>query len=191
MSAKPARPGSTNGAGYIRGGGGVAVDVRRLLRVGIVICLAGLVAATIILAVYATNQNNQRTELQSHGVPVEATVVGCLGVGSGTGATVYNYSCRASYALSGHTYQAVIKGTSSVYPVGQHLPAVAVPGHPGLLATTAAVASESATWTSYIGTIVVGGLAVALAAAMAGWYVIRRRHGGSSKEASSAALRTP
>jgi hypothetical protein len=164
--------------------------MRRVLRIGLAICLVALLATTVILAVAGTEQNNRRTELKRQGVPVEATIVGCLGIGSGSGATIYNYSCRASYSLAGRTYEAVIKGTSSVYPVGQRLPAVAVPGHPSLLSTASAVAQESATWTAYVPTIVVGALTVVLGVAYVGWCWRRRRH-DSSRRASSDALRTP
>jgi hypothetical protein len=170
MSANPAGPPRPEGAGYIRGGGGVQIDLRRLLAVALGICLVGLVAATALLAVAATNQNNHRTQLKRHGVPVEATVLGCLGLASGSGATVYSYSCRARYSLEGQTYETVLKGTNSLYPVGQTIAAVAVPGHPNLLTTAAAVATESATWTAYIATIVTGALTMILAVTALMWY---------------------
>jgi hypothetical protein len=143
------------------------------LVVGVGIGLLGLLAATVILAIAAYDQNNHRTELKRHGVAVQATVTGCLGLASGSGATIYSYSCRARYDLQGRTYEAVIKGTNSLYPVGQTLSAVAVPGRPSLLSTSAAARKESATWTAYTAAIVTGALTVLGAGATLVWY--RRR----------------
>lgn len=201
MSANPARPVLPVTTGYIRGGGGVEIDRRRLLGACLGLCVAGLLAVTVLLAVAAAGQNDRRTQLKRDGVPVQATVLGCVGLASGSGATVYSYSCQARYTLDGETHVAAIKGTNSDYPAGQTLDAVAVRGRPSLLSTEAAVQRESASWTAYIATVVTGSLTIVLAGAALGWH--RRRPGRagksgqgarryeSSSSARSEALRTP
>ena len=125
---------------YIRGGGGVDIDGRRILRVAGAVCLVGLAVLVVITTVSARGQNSRMTRLQQHGVPVTVTVTGCVGIVSGTGSTNTGFSCRGNYTLGGHAYNEVITGTSAQLPEGSTVQAVAVPGDPALLSTADAVA---------------------------------------------------
>jgi hypothetical protein len=88
--------------------------------------------------------------LQQHGVPVEVTVTGCVGLASGTGATEAGFNCRGTFTLAGHSYNEVIGGTTDLYPPGTTLQAVAVPGDPALLSTARAVANAHSSWEAFI-----------------------------------------
>jgi TRAP-type C4-dicarboxylate transport system permease small subunit len=154
---------------YIRAGGGVDIEPRRVLRFLIAACMLALLAITIVLTVSAATHNSRQTELQQHGVPVEVTVTQCVAFGSGIGQTVVGYSCRGAYALGGHPYNDVIAGIRGFHPVGQKLQAVAVPSDPGLLSLADAVAKKHSSWTSYIPPIIVGAVTVALALSLILW----------------------
>jgi hypothetical protein len=183
----PATPtGSTPGdAPYIRAGGGIEIELSRLVRVAIGLCVLLLVGIVVDLTVSAANQNSRQTKLRQQGVPVELTVTGCLGNGSGSGQTVEGYICRGTYTVGGHRYNEVIGGTTVVHPVGQRLQGVAVPGDPTLVSTANGVASKRSSWTPYITPTILGAVAIALALAFFLWPAWRRP--ASSRPATDVA----
>jgi hypothetical protein len=145
-------PGSTEGSGGRIGtlrGAAVDVDRRRLgLAVG-GICVAGLVVAVVVLFVAGLQKNAQITRLRQHGIPVEITVTGCLGLMGGSGSNLVGYQCSGTLTVAGHHYDEVIPGSTLRSP-GSRLQVVAVPGDPALLATTGALAAEHASWRVFI-----------------------------------------
>jgi Protein of unknown function (DUF3592) len=173
-------PSSTIGsddAGQVRGVSTKAADPGLVLLIvaGLaVLVLLGLAAAT---TVSAANQNSNLDMLRRHGVPVQATVTACEGIGSGIGMGISYYDCRATYTLDGRSYNEIIGGSRSQLPVGQVVSAVAVPGHPSLLSTTSAVQKQPSHVSRYVTSIilwvvtVLGGLGVFL-----WWRRLRRRH---------------
>jgi hypothetical protein len=175
----PATPtGSTPGdAPYIRAGGGIEIELSRLVRVAIGLCVLLLVGIVVDLTISAANYNSRQTKLRQQGVPVELTVTGCLGNGSGSGQTVQGYICRGTYTVGGHRYNEVIGGTTVVHPVGQRLQGVAVPSHPSLVSTADGVAAKRSSWTPYITPAILGVVAVALALAFFLWPTWRRPPG--------------
>ena len=56
-----------------------------------------------------------------HGVPVDVTVTGCLGLMGGTGAQAAGYSCTGTYTLDGTQYHQSIPGPG-LPCAGQHRP---------------------------------------------------------------------
>ncbi|HET9076435.1 MAG TPA: hypothetical protein VFN68_05845 [Acidimicrobiales bacterium] len=169
----PARPQEQRG--YIRGGGGIGVDGRRLLRVVAVLAVCGMAALSIGLAVGAARDNSRRA-LQAHrGVPVPVTVTRCLGIGSGVGMSIEYWQCHGSYSLAGRSYEAVIGGNRSLLEHGQVVQAVAVPGRPDLLSVRRPPGPQG--WTAYLAAIAVGAAAVLGAVALVWAWSSRRRRG--------------
>ena len=171
MSASPAGPTPGDG-GYIRGGGGVEIHTRRVVDVVAAGCVALLVASVVVLSVSASHQNGQLTTLRHHGVPVEVTVTGCLGISSGVGMGIEYWQCRGSYTLGGQSYQEVLRGSRTLLEAGQQIPAVAVPGQPALVTTASAVGKSRSAWTPYVAPALLG---VAAIAVILGWALLTRR----------------
>lgn len=169
----PADLRSTADAGYIRGGAGAAIDLRRVLQVILAISIAGLLAAVVVTTVSAASQNSRRDQLQHHGVPVTVTITGCTGYGSGIAQAVNYYQCTGSYTLDGRSYTEVIGGLRSRVPNGQELSAVALRGDPASVRTTASVAKAGSRFAPYITPIGLGAVAVVLGVGLA--YSFRRR----------------
>ena len=144
---------------YIRGGGPVEIDARRLGRVLIVAVIALLALTGILLAVIEAGSQSGASSLRRHGVPVQATVSSCTGITSGIGMGAEYYQCRGTYSLSGQSPDAVIHGVRSQLPEGTLVDALVVPGRPSTLTARTAVPPPSAG--RYVPSIVIGALAVA------------------------------
>jgi hypothetical protein len=130
-------------------GAAVTVDPRRAARVlagaGVVV-LAGLVAAFY----WAGADHNARIHrLHRHGVPVTATVTGCLGLLGGSGSNPAGYTCRGTFVLDGRRYVEGLPGNTLRGP-GTRLRLVTVPGDPAVLDTPATVAREHPSAAVYI-----------------------------------------
>jgi hypothetical protein len=171
----PAQPAPHRGVGYIRGGGGVEVDSRRVLHVVLSLCLLVLALLVIVLTLSAAGENSRTGSLRRHGVPVDVTVTGCLGLASGTGITASGYTCKGTFSLGGRSYTEVIGGITDPRPVGETLQAVADPKDPTRLSLAAAVAAARSPWKAFVVPAVpllllVGGVA------MIGWQARRTRH---------------
>ncbi len=130
-------------------GASVEVDVRRAGRVVVAICLAALAATAVVLFFAGIQKNAQITRLRQHGVAVEVTVSGCLGLMGGSGSNLAGYECKGTFTLAGRRYSDPIPGTV-LYPPGARLRAVAVPEDPELLSTPRALATEHTSWRVFI-----------------------------------------
>jgi hypothetical protein len=163
MSATPAE--STSGeTGYIRGGGGVEIHAGRLVRYLGILCVLVLIALTVATATSTANQNSRAAELRNHGVPVDVTVSGCVGVSSGIAQAIQYYQCRGTYSVDGQRYNEVIGGVRSALPIGQTVHAVTAKGDPALVSTIG-----SAKRGSYAAPVVLGALAVVLIIGLMLW----------------------
>jgi hypothetical protein len=153
--------GSSAGDGtYIRGGGGVAISPRVLAVVLAGICIALLVAFAAYYGFAANRQSSNIAALRNRGVPVEATITGCVAVSSGVGMGIEYWQCRGSYTLEGRTFNEQLNGSRSFVETGRVVAAVAVPGDPGLLSTASSVRGRHNSTGSYIVSGVLGALAV-------------------------------
>jgi hypothetical protein len=150
----------------------VDVDVRRVGRVVVGVCLVAVAVVAVVLFVAGAHKNSQINLLRRHGVPVEATVSRCLGLLGGSGSNAAGYTCKGTFTIDGHRYNEVIPG-NTLYPPGARIRAVAVPGNPPLLSTTRAVESEQASWRVFILPTVLLAVLVLLVTALA----LRRRRG--------------
>jgi hypothetical protein len=186
MSASPAGP-SRDEKSYIRGGGGVAIQTRRVLGAVAALCVLVLVVLVVDLTISAAHGNAQLSTLRHKGVPVKVTVTGCLAIGSGVGMGIEYYQCRGSYTLGGVSHTEVIRGSRTLLDAGQQLPAVAVPGQPALVSTVSAVAKSQSAWTLYVVPALLG---VAAVVVMLGWVLLSRRgrSGLAGRQAVSAAV---
>jgi hypothetical protein len=160
--------------GYIRGGAGVEVDSRRLLRVVLGLCLLVLAALVIVLTLAAVGENSRSSSLRRHGVPVDVTVTGCLGLASGTGITASGYTCKGTFTLDGRSYTEVIGGITDPRPVGETLRAVADSNDPARLSLASAVAAARSPWKAFTVPAIPLLLLVG-AAAVIGWRARRPR----------------
>ena len=166
MSPTGSPPGD---AAYIRGGGGVEVDARLVVRVVAALGILALVGTAVALTVSAASANSRIDRLRHRGVPVTAVVSGCLAIGSGIGMGIEYWQCRADYTLSGHRYNEVIGGSRTLLDRGQTVQAVAVPGEAASLSTTAFVAKKRSAWTRYMVPIVLGAVAATVTLGLLVW----------------------
>jgi hypothetical protein len=159
-------------------GAGVDVDIRRAGRVAVIVCLVALAVSVVVLFTAGVQKNAQINRLRQHGVPVEVTVSGCLGLLGGSGSNAAGYSCRGSFTLDGRRYSDAIPG-NTFYRPQQSVRAITDPDNPALLSTAAIVAGERASWTVFA---LPGTLLVVLALLVA--VVLRRRRSRSPKPAN-------
>ena len=171
-STRMPAPAPPDSGSYIRGGGGVDVDPRRILRPLAVLCLVALAGLSIGLALSAGNENGKEAALRKHGVPVQVTVTGCLAVSSGIGMGIEYWQCRGNYTLGGHQFNELIGGSRALLIAGRQEAAVAVPGQPALLSTFAAVAKGRSNFTPYVTPIVLGVVTLLWGG---GWALLLRR----------------
>ncbi len=152
----------SDGAGYIRGGAGGTIDLRRVLQAVLAVSIAGLLAAAVVTTVSASSQNSRNDQLRHHGVPVTVTVTGCTGYGSGIAQAVNYYQCTGTYALDGRSYTEVIGGLRAQVPAGERLAAVVVRGDPASITTASSVAKPGSRFAPYITPIALGAVVVLL-----------------------------
>lgn len=157
---------------YIRGGGSVQIDPRRLGRGLAVAAVAVLAACTVVLAVVAATGHSGADALRRHGVPVQVSVTSCTGITSGIGMGAEYYQCQGRYELGGRTYESTIHGVRSQEPEGAVLSGVAVPGQPSTLSLRAG--AQSSSLSRYVPAIVLGALTVVGAIGLAIWGSRRR-----------------
>jgi hypothetical protein len=172
MSTTPI-PHGPDADNYVRGVRATEVQSGRVLRILAAICLLALVGAEIAVLVTVTNDRSLADKVRRHGVPVTAAVTGCLQISSGIGMGVEYWQCRATYSLDGRSYNEVIRGSRSVLEVRDRVPAVAVPGDPGLLSTPQSAAHQQSLWHTYLTPIILGAVIVVLS--LASWLWVRRR----------------
>jgi hypothetical protein len=178
MSATPAGASPGNGT-YIRAGGGVQLNPRRIAGILVWLLVALLAGLAIYFAVTGAQQNSQLNALRQRGVPVQATVTGCRGISSGVGMGIEYWECRGSYTLDGHPFNAVINGSRQLLETGVQVPAIAVPARPDLLSTVASVRGSHGSGTQYGAAV---GLGVAAVLVGGGWLALRARKRRSSPE---------
>jgi len=142
-------PTADDAVGYIRGGG-VRLDARRVVRVVVALGMVALAALVLGLSVAAVHENSRNSTLRRHGVPVDVTVDGCLGLASGTGITVYAYTCRGTFVLYGRSFHDVIGGLSDAHTAGEKIRGVVDPRSPNTLSSAAAVARAQPQWKAFV-----------------------------------------
>lgn len=175
MSVTPAGASAGDGA-YIRGqgtrtGGGAHIAPRLLAAILIWLLVAVLAALAVYFAVAGSTESSRLNALRHRGVPVTATVTGCVGISSGVGMGIEYWQCRATYTLAGHTFNEVINGNRVLLETGQGVGAIAVPGDPSLLSTVSSVHRSGSSETDNVIAAVLGAVAVALGA---GWLQLER-----------------
>jgi hypothetical protein len=147
---------------YIRGGGGVLMNPRRLAGILVWICAVALVGIAAYLAVSAAQQGSRLTLLRDRGVPVDIAVTGCRGISSGVGMGIEYWQCSGSFTLEGRTYNEIINGSRKLVDPGRHVAGVVVPGRPDLLTDASAVRGAHSSGAEYTvaGALAAGGVLV-------------------------------
>jgi hypothetical protein len=177
-------PGETTSEGgdYVRGVRIGDMEATPVIRVIAIAVLLVVLAIAVALTIGAAHENSRVNLVRHRGVPVQVTVTGCQGISSGVGMGIEYWECRGAYTLGGQSYNEVIGGSRARLQTGQIVPAVAVPGHPGLLSTGAARAHSS--WKPYLAPIILGALFVTGVLAFVWWS--KRRHGRAAPGAGPA-----
>ena len=163
----------TGATGTLRGAA-VDVDARRAGRIVAALAVAALAVTGVCMAVAAHQANAQTTNLRQNGVPIEATVTGCISLVGGSGSNVAGFQCTAAYTVAGATYSATVPGIAP-HQVGDRVRGIVASGDPALFTTPAALASSRASSRAYLvpaGLVLVAGVAGALMVSR------RRRRGG-------------
>jgi hypothetical protein len=160
----------------LRGAGVQTVDRRRMLWLGLVALIVGLVAASIVLFVAGAKKNAQIDDLKRNGVPVEVTITGCQGLLGGSGSNAAGYDCRGTFTLNGRHIDAAIPGSSLLSP-GTKIQVVASPGDPGLVSTSAVLSGEHASDSVYLLPSVLAALALISLGIVVALYARGRRRG--------------
>jgi hypothetical protein len=166
-------------------GATVDVDVRRVGRIALVLCLSALAAAAALLFVAGAHRNAQAARLDRSGVPVEITVTGCLGLLGGSGSNDAGYACRGTFGLGGRRYREVIPG-AAFHPRGAVVRAVVVPSDPALLSTPGAARDHPSA-----SVYVLPSVLVAVLASVLGALVIRRRRSPAAPGPPAVPLADP
>lgn len=152
-----------------------------VIRIIVIAVLLALLGIALALTISAARQNSRVEAVRHRGVPVQVTVTGCQGVSSGVGQGIEYWECRGTYSLGGRSYNEVIGGSRVLLENGRTVPAVAVPGQPGLLSTAAPGAPSF--WRSYTAPIVLGVFVVAGVVTLLWWS--GRRHRRDPRPAGS------
>lgn len=111
----------------------------RVVALVMLLAAAALGATAVVLAVSTAGNNATLSELRHRGVEVRVVITGCVAASSGIGMSVEYWTCRGSYTLGGGRFDEVVRGERALVERGRAIAAVAVPGHPSLLYTPAAL----------------------------------------------------
>ncbi len=186
MTATPPPTDASGAALTTLRGAGVQVDVRRAGRVVAALGLVALAVVAVVLLVAAVHKNAQINDLRHHGVDVDVTVTGCLGLLGGSGSNQAGYACTGTFTLGSHRYREDIPGNTLRNP-GTKVPAVAVAGDPPLLDTRRAVATEHASASVFV----VPAILLVLLVVLVGGLLVRRRRVGANARRGHATVAPP
>jgi hypothetical protein len=141
--SKPAKPLTTLRAG------GVDADPRRVGRVAVGLLAVVLAVLVVVLSVAGLQKNARINQLRQHGVPATITVSSCSGLMGGSGSNLAGYACQGTFSVDGRRYSEVLPGGSFHRP-GATVRGVVVPSDPGLMSTSAVLATEHPSWKVFI-----------------------------------------
>lgn len=133
----------------LRAGGGRDINTHVVVRVVVAVVLVGLTALTVGLFIAGVHRNSQIDNLRQHGVPVQVSVTGCMGLLGGSGSNAAGYSCKVVLESGGHRYVDALPG-DSFYQPGTVLHAVTVAGDPSLITLASTVSGEHASGRVFI-----------------------------------------
>jgi hypothetical protein len=151
-------------------GNTVDVDVRRLGRLVVVLCLVALAAFVIVFTIAGVQKNSQINSLRHDGIRTNVTVSSCTSLMGGSGSNAVGDSCAGTFTLHGRRYTENIPGTA--LRLGSSLPVVVVPTDPALLSPVNILAGEHASWKVFI----LPAVLLVVLALLVGAIIIRRRH---------------
>ena len=134
----------------------VSFNKERGIAVVVVLSLVGLALLALVLTVGVIRNDAQQTRLRHGGIPVTVTVVGCLGQLGGSGTNAAGYTCTGSYSVDWTRYQVPIGGVTTFYATGSKLDGVVDPNEHSSVYTASSVAKMHASWTQWIGPVLLG-----------------------------------
>jgi hypothetical protein len=156
--------------GMLRGAG-VSADAHWVGRIVAGILVVGLAVVVVVLLVAGVRKNDQIATLRTHGMPIQMTVSGCMGLLGGSGSNPVGYSCHGTFIIGGHHYDDQIPG-NTLYGPGDTLAGITVASDPRLFTTPAALRSLRASGRVYVVPAI---LTVVLVSVVAGLAVLGRR----------------
>lgn len=130
-------------------GAGVDVDGRRLGRIALSFLFAVIGIGGVALGVAAVHHDVQINDLTHHGVPVEITSTGCLGLLGGSGSNSAGNRCSGTFTYGGKRYHVTIPGTA-LHPPGSKVRAIAASDDPSLVTTPGQWRTERASVASFV-----------------------------------------
>ncbi len=158
-------------------GNTVDIDVRRLGKVIVGVCVATLLILVIVFTIVGAHNNNQINRLRHDGVPITVKVTGCQGLLGGSGSNGAGYACTGTFTFEGGRHTEAIPGTA-FYAPGSTLRAVVVPGDPALMTPVSVLVGEHASWRAFILPAVLLLVLVLLVAAV----LLRRRRSDPERQ---------
>jgi hypothetical protein len=180
-TSRPGPSGADEGRSYqpvgtLRGAG-VNVDTRVAARVAVVLGLSAIAVVAIVLFVAGHQKNAQISSLQTHGVPIDAKVTGCIGLLGGSGSNGAGYDCTVTYVYGGQHYAEGAPGNDRVLSTGSTIKGVIASDDPALFSTPRTIAGERASAGVYLVPSILAGVFVVLSAVL----VVRLRRARSTR----------
>lgn len=131
---------------YIRGA--QAGERRRARLVALITYCVVLTGLVVILVVQVIHERSMVNRLHKHGQQVTVTVTACRALASGTGITASGFRCDGTYFLGGQLRTATIRGSTTLFPIGQTVPVVVDPQQPDEIITIDAAMAPPLFWRS-------------------------------------------
>ena len=154
---------------YIRGA--QAGELHRGRLAALVTYGAALTGLVVILAVQVIHERSMVNRLHTRGHQVTATITSCRALASGTGITASGFRCNGSYLIGGQLRTATIRGSTTLFPIGQTVPVVVDPQQPDEIITIDAAMAPRPVWRS----LAIPAIPVLLLALPGAWLLLRVR----------------
>lgn len=157
-------------------GAAVAVDPRRVGAVALVLCVTALAVSGVVLLAAGARRNSQIDALKTDGSTISSTVTSCIGELGGSGSNLASYSCRVTYRVAQHRYDAALPGSGLSAPRSK-VTIVIDQANPTLISTPGILATEHASASVFALPIALLVCALAL-----GWGAVWRHRRRRAKE---------
>jgi hypothetical protein len=152
---------------YIRGA--QAGERRRARLVALITYGAVLTGLVVILVVQVMHERSLVSRLHTRGQQVTVTVTACRALASGTGVTASGFRCDGTYLVGGQPRTATIRGSTTLFPIGQTVAVVVDPQQPDEIITVDAAMAPPPVWRS----LAIPAIPVLLLVLPGAWLLVR------------------
>jgi hypothetical protein len=154
---------------YIRG---AQADERRRARlVALITYSAVLAGLVVILVVQVMHERSLVSRLHTRGQQATVTVTACRALASGTGITAAGFRCDGTYLVGGQLRTATIRGSTTLFTIGQTVAVVVDPQQPDEIITVDAAMAPPPIWRS----LAIPAIPLLLLALPGAWLLVRAR----------------